>query len=253
MKTNYLVKRVLLPVLLLFTLQAKSQVPLNDSTLSRIFDTDILIPMLFDSALKINPTIRRADRNIEMLGEISKASKKDYLKGISFISSYSYGNVADLSLTKDPNSTPDLNTFRSSKSDRYNVGINVQIPITYLINRKNNVRTTVLQVKMAEAERDDHVLYIENEIIRLYQELKLNHRQVMTSSKNKQSSLVNYKMIEKEFLQGNINLEGLSRLYDMYNKSVVEHDSYVNRFETSFLQLQLMIGTSLSDLINKVK
>jgi outer membrane protein TolC len=121
------------------------------------------------------------------------------------------------------------------------------------MSRKNTIRISELQAKMAEGERENSILYVKQEVIRLYQELKLSQKLLINGGKGKQVAFVNYNMAEKQFLHGGSDLEQLSRLHDIYNKSTIEFETYISRFQTSFLQLENYTGISLSTLIAKAK
>jgi hypothetical protein len=60
-------------------------------------------------------------------------------------------------------------------------------------------------------------------------------------------------MAEKEFLQGQVTVEGMARILDIYTKSKVEYETFLNRFQTSIMQLDAYTGVSFSTLLNQLK
>jgi len=253
MITKLLIKTGVLGVFVLMCSNVKAQVVPTDSALTKLFETNTLLPLLIDSAIKNSPEVRRSNSSMDLWEENTKINKKNFLNGISFVSSYNYGTTGDLTIGKEGVVGGQFSNFSSSKSDRYNVGVNVQIPITSITSRKSLVRTTEIQGKMAEAEKDISINYVKQQVIRLYQDLKLSQRLLIISSKGKQVAYVNYNLSEKDFLQGDGNVDQLSRLHDIYTKASIEYDSYVNRFQTNYLQLEVFTGTRLSNLIEALK
>ena len=226
-----------------------AQVIPTDSALLKLLDSDVLLPIIMDSAIKNSGEIRRIENGVLVWKETTESNKKNIWSGISLLSSYNYGTAADLTVGKDNTSTNQASTFRSNKGDRYNFGVNVQIPITFFLSRKNLIHVSELQAKMAEGEKDNAKLYIKAEVIRMYQEMKLAQKLVLVSSKGKQVAFVNYSLAEKGFVQGNGDLETVSRLHDIYSKASAQFETDFNRFQTNYLQLQEYAGIKLSNLI----
>lgn len=240
-------------IILCATMQGSAQIMPTDSALLKIFESDVLLPQLIDSALKSSGEIKRIDNSILVWKETTQINKKNILSGISLLSSYNYGTAGDLTTGKDNTGTNPYTAFRTNKGDRYNIGVNVQMPLSFILGRKNLIRVSDLQSKMAEGERDNALLYVKSEVIRLYQEMKLAEKLVLLSGKGKQTSYVNYSLSQKSFVQGNSDLDQLSRLHDIYSKASAEFETNVNRFQTSYLQLQEFAGIRLSNLIIKAK
>ncbi len=253
MLQNILRKLIAINIFLFATLQLNAQVMPSDSALIKIFESDILLPILIDSALKNSGEVRRIENGILVWKETAELNKKNIWSGISLLSSYNYGTAADLTVGKDNTSINPSSTFRSNKGDRYNLGINVQIPLTYFLGRKNLIHVSELQSKMAEGERDNAKQYIKGEVIRMYQEMKLAQKLLLISANGKQTAHVNYSLAEKSFIQGNGDLDQLSRLHDIYSKASAQFETDVNRFQTNYLQVQEYAGVKLSDLILQLK
>ena len=129
----------------------------------------------------------------------------------------------------------------------------LQLPLTSIINRKNIIKANREQLNSATAETENIALSVKQEVIRLYQDFKLSQKLVIISSKNKQAAQVNNNMAEKDFLNGQITVDKVSDVLESYNKSIIEFETYVARFQTSYMMLEAYTGTSLSSLIMQVK
>jgi outer membrane protein TolC len=220
----------------------------TDSLLIKALSTDQLLPALISAAQKFSPETKRLGAGVDFATANQKVTKNNIFSGLSLLSSYHYGTnyqaVNELNVA---------NSFTTIQSGFYNVGVSWQLPLTHIINRKHFIKATQAQINMASYEKDGSDLYVKQEVIRLYQDLKLSHRLMLISSNNRQSAQVNYKMIEKEFSQGQTTVESVARIFDIYSKSKVEYETFLNRFQTSLMQLDAYTGVSFSTLLNQLK
>ena len=236
----------------LFTnISAKAQSPSADSLLVRALATDQLLPMLIDSAIKYSPEVRRIGSNEDYAAANLRISKNILYSAVSMVSSYNYGT--NISAISNQGPITGGNNFTTAQNSFYNVGIGLQLPITHLINRKSIIKAGQSQIDMAIAEKDKAALFIRQEVIRLYQDFKLSLKLVTISSINKQSAQINNAMAEKDFLNGQIAVDQVSRVLDIYNKSTIEFETNVNRFQMMYMQLEAYTNTNLSTLIMQVK
>ena len=86
--------RMLLYLLLLVVFtntKSSAQVPSTDSLLSKALQTDQLLPMLIDSAIKYSPVVRRMANSVNFADENLQMNKKNIYSSLSLISSYNYG------------------------------------------------------------------------------------------------------------------------------------------------------------------
>ena len=233
--------------LLLFQFSAKAQIPTVDSLLTRELSTDELLPILIDSAIKYSPEVKRTNNGEAYAQANLDINKKSIYNAVSLLSSYNYGT--NYSASHNPGNTTGTSNFTTAQTGFYNIGVGVQLPITYLLSRKNIIKAGQSQLNIAEAEKDNAVLYIKEEVIRLYQEFKLSHRLLNISSQNKQATQINNTMAEKNFLNAQLTVDQISGVSEIYYKAVVEYETNLNRFQTSYLQLEAYTGVSLSKLI----
>ncbi len=221
-----------------------------DSLLSKALQTDELLPMLIDSAIKYSPVVRRMANSINYADESLQLNKKSIYSSLSLNSSYNYGTNYS---AVNNSAGSSINNFTTGQTGFYNMGVGIQLPLTQIVSRKNLIRSAEAQVRIATADKDNAALYVKQEVIRLYQEFKLSHKLVMIGGKNKQSAQINYAMAERDFTQGQSSVDQEARVMDIYNKSVIEYETYVNRFQTAYMQLESYTGTTLSTLLKLVK
>ena len=220
----------------------------TDSLLIKAFSNDQLLPQLISTAQKFSPEVKRLTSGIDFATANQKISKNAIFDRLSLLASYHYGT--NYSAVNETNS---LNRFTTVQSGFYNLGIGIQLPVSQILNRKHFERTTQAQIEMANYEKENTNLYIKQRVIEYYQDLKLAHKLMLISSNNRQAAQVNYKMAERDFLQGQITIEQNARILDIYNKSRIEYETYLNKFQTSMMELDAYTGISFSTLLNQVK
>ena len=235
-------------ILVIFSTKATCQKISTDSLLSKAFVTDQLLPILISSAQRFSPEMKRFSNGIELATANQKIAKNVIFSGISFLSSYQYGtNYSALNEANNPS------RFSTNQSGFYNIGAGLQLPIVNIINRKHLIKQTQSQIDIAMNERESAALFVKQRVIEYYQELKLAHKLVLISNNIKQSAQLNYKMAERDFLQGQITVDQNFRVLDIVNKSKVEYEIYLNKFQTSLMHLDTYTGVSFSSLLNQLK
>ena len=231
-----------------FSTGANCQKISPDSLLSRAFANDQLLPTLVKSAQKFSPDLRRFASGVELATANQKIAKNLIFSGISLISSYQYGtNYTAVNEASNPN------RFSTNQTGFYNIGAGLQLPITSIISRKHLIKQAQSQIDIALNEKESAALLVKQRVIEYYQELKLAHKLVLISNNIKQSAQLNYQMAERDFLQGQITVDQNSRVLDLVNKSKIEYETNLNRFQTVLMQLDAYTGVSFSSLLNQQK
>jgi outer membrane protein TolC len=232
---------------------ASAQVFPSDSLLIRALASDGLLPGLIDSAIIHSPIIKRIGSSIGLAEENEKIAKKAIFSGLNFNSTYVYGTTGNFSNSQSNTSTAASFNFNTVQTSFYNFGVNFQMPLTNIINRKNLLKVNEYQVKIAQADKENAELYIRQETTRNYMLFKLAQKKVMLGNQNKTSAYINYKLAEKEFSKGDLTIDEYSKIQDIYNKASLEFEGYLNEFQNLYLQLEAFSGTKLSTLIDAFK
>ena len=125
------------------------------------------------------------------------------------------------------------NRFSTNQSGFYNIGVGLQLSLVNMINRKHLIKQTQSQIDIVLNEKEGAALFVKQRVIEYYQELKLAHKLVLLSSNIKQSAQLNYKMAERDFLQGQISVDQNSRVLDIVNKSKIEYETVSDQFNAT--------------------
>jgi outer membrane protein TolC len=246
---------VVLNILLIFSFNkivAQTSSSTTDAALTKAFATDELLPLLIESAVKNSPEVKRLGSNVRVAESNLKMNKNAIFNTVALQGNYHYGT--NYSAVNDEtvfnNGIYRLTTVQTGF---YSAGVGLNIPLAIIFNRKHLLRASQSQVEMIAHEKDNASLYVKQEVIRLYQALKLAHKLLMLSSSNKQAFQVNYNLAEKEFLQGQSNVSEISRMLEFINKAKMEYETNLNSFQTSLLQLEAYVGVSLTSFLKQVK
>lgn len=231
--------------------EVHAQITSVDATLAKAFATDELLPFLMDAALKNSGEVKKFDKSIQLAQATLKINKNSIFSALGLQASYAYGT--NYAAVADATASTNFNRLTTTQTGFYNLGAGISLPITTVINRKHLVKTAQMQMEVFGHEKESATMAVKQEVIRMYQELKLSQKLLAISTNNKQSSQLNYDLAEKEFLQGQLTVEQLSRVLDMNNKAKIEYEQTVNLFQTNILQLETFTGTTLASLLKRVK
>lgn len=243
-------KIFLLVAVLVGTIQLNAQ-SATDSLLNRALQTDQLLPELIKQALKQSPEARRTRGGMQYAEANAHISRNSIFNALNLQSSYIYGtNYTSLS---DKSTTVVSNNLTTAQSGFYNVGVGFQMPLSSILNRKHIARSGESQIEMAGAENQRIELGVKQEVIRLYEDFKLAHRIMLLGNANKRITQVNKGMAEKDFANGQITIDKLTIVLESHNKALFESETYENRFETTFRQLEAFTGVNFFELLKTVK
>ena len=223
-----------------------------DSLLIRALRTDELLPILIKSAQKNSPEVKRTEGGKAYAEANAHISRNSIFNALNLQSSYIYGtNYTSLS---DKTSTSIVsNNLTTAQSGFYNLGVGFQMPLSAILNRKHIVRSGESQITMAEAEYERLGLVVKQETIRLYEDFKLAHRIVLLGNNNKKSTQINKSMAERDFANGQITIDKLTVVLESHNKALFEYETYENKFEATFRQLEAFTGVNFIELLKTMK
>ncbi|MBA4852676.1 TolC family protein [Emticicia sp. BO119] len=231
--------------------EVHAQVTSVDATLAKAFATDELLPFLIDAALKNSGEVKKFDKSIQLAQANLKINKNSIFSVFGLQASYAYGT--NYAAVADATASTNFNRLTTTQTGFYNLGAGISLPLTTIINRKHLVKSAQMQMEVFGHEKENATLALKLEVIRMYQELKLSQKLLAISSNNKQSAQLNYDLAEKEFVQGQLTVEQLSKVLEMNNKAKIEYEQTINLFQTNILQLETFTGTTLASLLKRVR
>ncbi len=240
-------------VLLLATagFQATAQEKNLTLLIDNAFNSDLLLDALIDSAQAISPEVNRIRSSRDFVSSNAVIARNSIYSSLSLRSSYMYGTnyaAVNSAQIEDQGSL-----ITNTQTGFYNIGIGLQLPLNQVLNRKHTIRAGNAQIKMAESEIEKTKLLVKQQVIEYYMELKLYYKLMQNSSLNKNSAEINYTMAEKEFLNGQLTLDQISRIQEISIKAQSDYETNLNRYQQSLLQLKAITGVDFYELLNTLK
>lgn len=212
--------------------------------------SDLVLPKLFDAAIKYSAQIENLDAAKQIAVENQQLERKRILNGIAIGSTYSYGSIYNLA---DPTSTRPIggfNPFNLPTQSLYNVGAQAGISLYTLLGRRHELQRQVFLVKQADANRKIQERVIRQSVITLYQDILLARAQLEISQESYQSANLRFKLAEKQFTNHAIQIDEMATVQETNVRARIALETARIKYETSFLLMEEIVGMKISDLIN---
>jgi outer membrane protein TolC len=221
-----------------------------DSLLKKAFITDELLPMLIDSAIKYSPLTRIGRSNETRIKATHNINKRSIYNVLSIRTSLGYGS--NFSAINNQSATISEN-YTTGSSAFYSIGVGLQLPLSQIINHKDIKKVERSIVEVAVAEKDITIRTVKQDVLKAYQDLKLVQKLLSVSSKSKQSSEIIFSLAEKNFLNGQLTVDQVSLVTESHNRALVDFETNLIKFQTSYMELEAVTGTNLLKLLMSVK
>ena len=212
------------------------------AALNEVFD--IRFPPLadlIDSAMKHNDMIRFRDKGIAVKEASLESAKTYWWRNLGLQADTRYGTFDNFSTNIDNGQSTSL-FFTNSKQFNYGVGAYMKFPVYDLINRKNQIKLARSELEQAislsEAQRDE----LEQQIIRLYNELLMKQKILKIRSRSLGNAKVNMEMTEKEFRNGIVAVTEYVRISDIVHRVETDYETAKAEFNTAYMLMENLTG-----------
>lgn len=202
------------------------------------------LEVLIDSAMMISPLLDRIDVVKEIQERHIVSSKRDFLRGVALTSRYTYGNAGVLT-TQESTTFQSFSTLNSSVTSQYLLGVNINMPIDFLVNRKNKIAIEQLRVDELDQQKEIAKLEIIQEITQYYYKVKLNYSLLKVQADKLQVDELNVLMTQKLFYKGESSVSELSRITEIYNKAQIDFEITKIEYQKTIFLLQKATGITL--------
>lgn len=205
---------------------------------------------LIDSAIANSPKVKYEDASIGIYKLNVETAKIDYLRYIVLQGGYARANYYNYSINETSSSA--ATEFLSNRDEaRYNIGANINFPIINFFDQKSLVRRTKLEMERAYYLRDERIQEIRQTVITLYEELVMRQKTLKIRNENQQTTTLQVKMGEREFLNGKIPISEWSRLIDNNARGLYGFEEEISRFKVAYLLLEDIVGMKFN-LLNQL-
>ncbi|MFA8451144.1 MAG: TolC family protein [Bacteroidales bacterium] len=205
---------------------------------------------LIDSAIYNSSEIKRESNRAEFFRREAKTKKREWTKHFGLVSEVNYGNWQHLDWNE-------LNSydFVLSQSRRTNwiIGAYLRFPFFALLDRKNSIEKEKKMQNVILAQEDVARKRVIDEVTKLYYELLQNQRKLKISNEFQQFTLVQMKMAENRFYQGEISVSEYTRLKEIQIRGKLQFENIFSSFRTSYHLLENKVGFKfcLTNMIGK--
>ncbi len=194
---------------------------------------DSLIREKLVSLVMNNPNIKIADANIAIAGIEYERAKKSWLSSIN-----AGANINEFVIR---------NSAAASFFPKYNLGIS--IPFDILSRTKRERKVAEQNIDIAGYMKQDKIQALKTEVLIRYENYKekkeLVRLQIIVIDDNLQA----YQVAQKNYADGKIELEVMTRAYQSYINEQAKQVSKERDLNVSVLQLEELIGVPLDKAI----
>jgi len=214
------------------------------------FDSsDVVIPILIKAALQNAPQMAILSTEKQTAENSLELAKKEFLRDINLHSGYNYGNINTIIPHSD---LQPIQTFYGGNQARYSfyAGIGVGVSLEQFFGGKK-LRTDrqKLAIQQSEAEIKEGEKVIRNQVITLYQSVKLARVVVKHTQDALQTAYVNKTMAEKQFKEGNMQVSEQMTADQLYTSALLAAEEAKNRYQTNLFLLEELVGIPILPLL----
>lgn len=243
---------------LFFTAMAPAQITLNDSNdfvqADQLLAGDfVLVPLakVIDSAHFHSPSLKNAELDLQSQELALQDAKRVILKALSFNGSYAYGTNARFSSSES--SSSELNNSLSvTESANYSLGLSIRVSLYDILNRKNVLNRTTLEIEKFKHNREVLLLAINELVVAAYHDCLLKKKLMDLYASDKVSASLNLQMARKQFQSGEITIAQVTDVVDSHSKSIINFESARVELRMSLFRLSQLSGMRVEDLIMNV-
>lgn len=188
---------------------------------------------LFKWAEANSPQIHEQLALMEKTDADAKHIKKLWMDAIKFTSTAQDGNFGD----------PVINKL----SFGYSAGLSVSFSLYQVAGFRNLMKVYKAENKVAATKKEQSEFDTRKMVIILYNNIIGQRNILKIRSDATQAAYTHVKMAEKEFKEGTVAVGELSRVTEIYTKSMVDYEVGYNDLKNYYMELELMIGRKLDN------
>ncbi|MDI9869409.1 MULTISPECIES: TolC family protein [Flectobacillus] len=206
-------------------------------------ETDFQLPPLdeiIELAIQYSPALKQQEQIIHKADQQLMVQKKSWTSGISLGTSYSAGNQSLLV----QQATGNLEAF-SNYNNGYRLSLGAAFSINTIITQKNITKIAKADKQIAIESKQLTIDQIKNDVIAKYYAVAGAHEALKIAIEMKTSSLVNKKMAEREFSEGQINVADMAKILESTSSAAVGYENAKQTFIMNVRLLEVLIGKRL--------
>lgn len=204
------------------------------------------LDLLFANA-RSNPAYQLAQNRVRYEHKLLTKEKKSFLSFFSLRGSYQYGMLGN-DVTYSDVVTPVVSSYSSTAQNNYTIGGVVNIPISDFFDLSARVTRQRINARSAELEREIKFEELKKEIVQLYATATSQLTILKMKAENVMLASTQYKIVEKDFINGQANSSELSMEKANQTKALEEYEISKSQLNTSLLMLEIVTHTPLVNI-----
>lgn len=238
----YFLKTWTLPIVLICTLNIKGM----SQDASPIDSSLLVIPPLTDiisAALHYSPMLRAQSAYIEANRQEMNLSKKKWADYVFIEGAVNYGMYDQITLNSN-NTENDVTSGLLTKTEqvRYYTGVGVKLPVSQVINRKNEVKINQIKIKQAHEEYLQLIKDLKQMLIEEYYKLLYLEESVRTFHAIYQTLEISRMKAEREVSRGYMDINQFALLSSTVGKAKNDYAKAKHEFYAQYHKLQDLTG-----------
>lgn len=199
---------------------------------------------LVNIAIRNSPVIKISHANMQSSEADVTLSRRSWQDYISVFGNYSSGNQRFVisGTTEDQ---------QNNLVDGYRYGVNVLVPLSEITTRRPKIQKQRAELDAARESIKLSELELERQVTDEYLQLIAAQRTLKILSDNRESTVIQQQLAEKQFKEGTISLEEYSKVHQIYVSSEVNYEMARKNFRLLFLQFETLLGVPLIKLIQQ--
>ena len=235
--------KTLIKILIIFIIWSLSFVVRGQTETKLALDRIKPLEELLRLAEQNVTSLRALNSSQQIFMEQGKITKKSWLQHISANAKMNYGNGI---IFDDILSTNDQTLrYLTRQNVTYNIGINIRLPITAVVSRRNEIKINQLEIERLEGEKQEQRDYIRNEVIRVYSELKAILKVLKIKAEVIEANDIAMKLNENYFKVGNLEFEKYRKALNVTYSDKLEYETAKNQAWYILKVLRELVGEEI--------
>lgn len=199
---------------------------------------------VFLDAVTENATVKKAQSQVEQTKNEYRLQKRDWWNYLKVNGMYSYGRYNVIGNASDE-FTPMYQTTMSSAQHNFNVGASVSVPIGDLVNRKLKMKKYRYDIEQLQYTQEEVMEERRLRVLEAYNAVTVQLATIHAKAESAALYNAQMKISENNFIQGKIDIIGLSLERARRSGAVVNYEEARVQLHNSIILLEMLTNVKV--------
>ena len=205
------------------------------------------LSVLIERAQQNSHALKANDREVEILALDRDITKRQWMQHVSVVAGVDAGNGNYVSTNTEAFTA--INSSLNRKAVQFAVGVNVQLPLSSVSNRKAEIQKRSLMMEKELLLKASQGQTIREEVINRYTRFKEAVQLLDLQAGVNEASSIKLTAAEKYFKEAQLSVEDFSQAMEQHFQNKMELERKKSTVENALLLLENIVGTSIYDLL----